>query len=93
MSLFFQDPAAFIFKVTRLHRIPANKKNTRFVIKLDAELGIPLSPKFNAPVRERGIIFVRTVSRANRFADIGRSSQGMRQGPGVNQDNFVSTCF
>src|SRR6266478_8000615 len=86
MSLFFQDPAAFIFKIARLHRVLANKQDARFVIKLDPELGIPLSPKFNAPVRERGITFVRTVSRADRFADVGRSSQGMGQGPGVDQD-------
>jgi hypothetical protein len=93
MSLFFQDPAAFIFKVARLHPVLANKQNAGFVIKLDAELHIPLSPKLNAPVRERGVMFVRTVSRADRFADVGRSSQGMGQGPGINQDNFVSACF
>ena len=93
MSLFFQDPAAFIFKVVRLHSVLANKQNARFVVKLDPELGIPFSPKFNAPFRERGIIFVRTVSCADRFADVGRSSQGMGQGPGINQDNFVSASF
>ena len=42
MSLFFQYAAAFIYKVSRLHRVLANKQNALFVIKLDAELDVPL---------------------------------------------------
>jgi hypothetical protein len=59
------------------------------VIKLDSEFPIPLAPNWNATFSQRSVILVRTVSRAYRFADIGRRSQWMGQGTGIDQNDFV----
>jgi len=93
MPLFFQDPAALIFKVAGLHRMLANKQNAGLVIELDTKIGVPLSPKRNAAIGQGRVIFVRSVSGADRFADIGRSSEWMGQGTLINKDDLVAACF
>ena len=90
---FLQNAAALVFKLARLHCFPANKQDTGFVVELDAELSIPLSPNFNTALRERGVILVCAISRSDCFADIGRSGSRMGQGAGVYQDDFVAALF
>src|SRR5207248_9966638 len=93
VSVFLKKPGALVLKAPRLHRSLANKQNAGLVVELDPEIGVPFSPKFDATFRERSVIFVRPVSGADRFADVGRSGGRMGQGTGIDQNDFVSAFF
>src|SRR5467141_1959383 len=93
MPLFFQDSAALTFKVAGLHRILANKQNACLVIEIDTKVNVPLSPKRNAAIGQGRVIFVRSVSGADRFADIGRSGEWVGQRTRVDKDHLVSALF
>src|SRR5215467_8082400 len=93
VPLFFQDPTALIFKIAGLHRVLANEQNARVVIELDAELAVPFSPKLDATLGERSVIFIRTISRSDRFADIGRGGERMRQGTRFDKRNLMAAFF
>src|SRR5258708_36571419 len=93
MPLFFQDSAALTFKVAGLHRILANKQNACLVIEIDTKVSIPLSPKRNAAIGQGRVIFVRTVSGADRLADISRSGEWMGKWTRVDRDHLGSRLF
>jgi hypothetical protein len=63
------------------------------MIELDSEFGVPLSPKLDATFGQRRVILVRPISRADCFADVGRSGEWMGQGTGIDQDDFMSAFF
>ena len=93
MSMFFENAAALVFKITRLHSSFANKQDAGFVIELDAETGVPFFPKRNRALGQFGVDLVRTISGPDRFADVGRSGQRMGQRAGIDQNNAMATFF
>jgi len=71
----------------------ANKQDAGLVIEIDTKVSVPLSPKRNAAIGQGRVIFVRSVSGADRLADISRSGEWMGQGTRVDKDDLVAALF